>query len=100
MKEIKYAKVIIYFWSGQIMEVSNVCDMRAVWRKVSKICKESARWSNEYLHTFGKRAEGVKMVELKYSDGRETYWKNHHRNGSRSRAIDCTPFNVKVGAVK
>lgn len=88
MKEIKYAKVIIYFYSGQIMEVSDIRDMRAVWRKVSKTCRFTARWSNKYLHTFGKRAEGVKAVEFTYPDGRAVLYRNYHAlPGAGRRAI-------------
>lgn len=88
MKEIKYAKVTIVFYSGQIMEAYDVRNMRAVWRKVSKTCKCCARWSNEYLHKFGKYVERVRAIEYVYPDGRAVLYRNFHAlPGAGRRAI-------------
>ena len=82
MKEIKYTRFAIALYCGIWIEVQNVRDTRAVFRNVSKICKrENTR---------------IKLIEVVYPDGREVYWRNHYTSGSRSRAIDTTPFHVKL----
>lgn len=51
--------IVVYFSTGEVIDFTNVCNRRSVWRRVSKICK---RWGTRVDHVIEFR--GVRAADL------------------------------------